>query len=91
MANSKVKVVLTPDKEVVLASDNPNIGELVKAIVDLRDTLDVEHIDVTCEAEGFDTKSFAEVIRDSAQQFLDAIELEKGAFDKAMVALEKPN
>lgn len=91
MANSEVKIVLAPGKDVVLASDNPNIGELVKAIVDLRDTLDVEHIDVTCEAEGFDTKSFAEIVRDSAQQFLDAIQLEKSAFDKAMVTLKKPN
>lgn len=91
MANSKVTVTLAPGKDVVLTTDNPNIGELVKAIVGLRDTLDVGEINVTCEAEDFDTKSFTEIIRDSSQQFLDAMRLEKEAFDKALISLNNPN
>ena len=88
MASSEVKVTLMPEVEVVLATDNPNIGELVDAAVHYRDLLDVSAIRVVCEDEKFDVQSFTEVIRDSIKQLVEAIELERDAFDKAILSLE---
>lgn len=87
MVNREVTITLLPGNDVVLTSDNPNIEELVRTIVSLQDTIDVERIEVSCESEGFDTNSFAEVIKESCQQLLEDIQLEKKAYEKAMAAL----
>lgn len=91
MASSEVKVSLGSGHEVVLTTDNPDIGALVEKIVSLRDVLDVDKIVVTCESAGFDKESFAEVVQDSCRQFLDAIRLEKEQFDKILLELKSPS
>lgn len=84
MENSEVIVTLTPGVDVTLNTDNPNIGNLVDEIVRHRETLDTNEICVSCEGvENFDTDSFTEVVKNSAQQFLDSIKLEKEAYDAA--------
>lgn len=88
MASSEVKVTLMPKVEVTLVTDNPNIGELVDTAVLYRDSLDISSISVTCEDETFDAQSFTEIVRDSIKQLIGAIELERGAFDKAILSLE---
>lgn len=88
MASSEVKVTLKPEVEVTLATDNPDIGKLVDETVLCRDSLDISAISVMCEDEKFDVQSFTEVIKDSIKQFIEAIELERDAFDKAILSLE---
>lgn len=84
MENSEVVVTLTPGVDITLNTDNPNIGNLVDEIVRRRETLDTNEICVSCEGvENFDTDSFTEVVKNSAQQFLDSIKLEKEAYDAA--------
>lgn len=84
MENSEVVVTLTPGVDITLNTDNPNIGNLVDEIVRHRKTLDTNGICVSCEGvENFDTDSFTEVVKNSAQQFLDSIKLEKEAYDAA--------
>ncbi|MCR2037995.1 hypothetical protein [Adlercreutzia caecimuris] len=84
MENSEVIVTLMPGIDIALNTDNPNIGNLVDEIVRHRETLDINEICVSCEgADNFDTESFTEVVKNSAKQFLDAIKLEKEAYDAA--------
>lgn len=88
MANSEVKVALTPGIVVTLATDNPNIDDLVKAIVDNRDGIDVGKIEVFCEKDSFDVESFTEVIRDSCSAFLGSLKLEKESFETVLLTLD---
>lgn len=89
MANSEVIVTLEPGVDVVLTTDNPDIGNLVEEIVRHRETLDTKEIRVSCEGvDNFDKESFAEIVRSSAQQFLDAIKIEKETFDMACSSIK---
>lgn len=89
MENSEVVVTLMPGVDITLNTDNPNIGNLVDEIVRHRETLDTNEICVSCEGvENFDIDSFTEIIRDSSQQFIDAIKLEKEAFDEVCRSIE---
>lgn len=89
MANSEVTVTLKPGVDVVLTTDNPNIGNLVEEIVRHRDDLDTDGICVSCEdVDNYDKESFAEVVKSSAQQFIDAIKVEKEAFDAVCSSIE---
>ena len=91
MGNSEVKVTLAPGNEVTLATDNPNIDELVKAIVKIKDSLDLDEIKISCEKDSFDAASFTEVIRESCKDFLDSIKLEKESYETVLSALENKN
>lgn len=84
MANSEVRVVLARGNEVALATDNPNVESLVSKIVELKETLNIDSIYVECSLEGFDSASFTEVVKESTQQFLDALRLEHDKYEKAM-------
>lgn len=89
MANSEVTVILEPGVDVVLTTDNPDIGSLVDEIVKHSNSLDVDKIYVSCEGvDNFDMDSFTEIIRDSSRQFIDAIKLEKEAFDEVCRSIE---
>lgn len=88
MANSEVKVTLAPDVVVTLATDNPNIDDLIKKIVDNRDAIDVDAIEVFCEKDSFDTVSFAEVIRESCEAFLNSLTIEKESYETVLSALD---
>ena len=62
MANRTIHVTLAPGHVVSLASDAPDIGSLVKTIVEIREEFDPAHVRVSSNFEGFDEKSFQELI-----------------------------
>lgn len=88
MANKTVRVTLAPGHDVSLASDAPDISALVKAIVAVRDKFDPERVKVECDFDGFDKKSFQEVIVQAATDFIDAMQLDKNAYDQALKELK---
>ncbi len=88
MANKTVCVTLAPGHEVSLTSDAPDIGTLVKEIVKVRDAFNPEQVKVDCSYEGFDEASFREVVVQAASDFIDAIHLDKVAYDNALKELK---
>lgn len=88
MANRTIHITLAPGHVVSLASDAPNIGSLVKTIVEIREEFDPAHVRVDSNFEGFDEKGFQEVVIEAANDFINAMQLDKDAFDKAMEELK---
>ncbi|WP_172136441.1 hypothetical protein [Adlercreutzia sp. ZJ473] len=89
MANKEVTVALAPGHKVTLKSDAPNIAKLVSEIVNLREQLNPADITVECEHKGFDETSFKEVVIEATNDFLEAIQLDKAAFEAALTTLSK--
>lgn len=88
MASKQVKVILKPGHEVVLQSDAPDIGELVNAIVTIKDNFIPGELSIECEYDGFDKASFREVVIEATNDFIEAMRLDKQAFKDALAALQ---
>lgn len=88
MANRTIRVTLAPGHVVSLASDAPDIGSLVKTIVEIREEFDPAHVRVNSNFEGFDEKSFQEIVVEAANDFINAMQLDKDAYDKALEELK---
>lgn len=84
MASKTIHVTLTPNHEVSLTSDAPDIDALVREIVKVRDVFDPEQVKVDCEHEGFDKASFREIVIQSASDFIKAIRLDEEEYMEAL-------
>lgn len=89
MASKIVHVTLAPDHKVSLTSDAPDIGALVREIVKVREAFDPEQVIVSCENEGFDEKSFREIIIQTASDFIEAVRLDEEAYESALSDLKE--
>lgn len=89
MESKEVKVILKPGCEIILKSDAPDIGALVKSIVQIKDQFDPDELAIECEHEGFDKASFKEVVIEATNSFINAIRLDKAAYDAALAQLKK--
>lgn len=87
MENRTIRVSLAPGHDVSLASDAPDIGSLVKTIVEIREEFDPAQVRVDSSFEGFDEKSFQEVVVEAANDFICAMQLDKDAYEKALEEL----
>ena len=88
MATKTIHVTLAPNHEVLLTSDAPDIGALVREIVNVRDVFDPEQVKVSCNHEGFDKVSFREIVIQTANDFIEAIRLDEEAFENALKDLK---
>lgn len=88
MATKTIHVTLAPNHEVLLTSDAPDIGALVREIVNVRDAFDPEQVNVSCDYEGFDKASFREIVIQAANDFVEAIRLDEEAFENALKDLK---
>ena len=88
MATKTIHVTLAPNHEASLTSDAPDIGALVREIVNVRDVFDSEQVKVSCDYEGFDKASFREIVIQAANDFVEAIRLDEEAFEKALKDLK---
>lgn len=88
MENKTIRVTLAPGHYVSLASDAPDIGSLVKSIVEIREEFDPTQVRVDSNFKGFDETSFQEVVIEAANDFIDAMQLDKDAYDKALKELK---
>lgn len=89
MATKEVRVILKPGHEVILKSDSPDIAKLVNSIVELRGQFNPSDIRIECDHKGFDTKSFQEVVIEAVNSFIDAIQLDEEAYERAISLLEE--
>ena len=88
MATKTIHVTLAPNHEALLTSDAPDIGALVREIVNVRDAFDPEQVKVSCDYEGFDKVSFREIVIQAANDFIEAIRLDEEAFENALKDLK---
>lgn len=87
MANKSIIVKLLDDKKIELASDSPDLGSLIQAIVENRTAIDPEKIDVECDDKNFDCKGFAEIISVTAKSFLDELRIDKENLEAALAEI----
>ncbi|MBR0404278.1 MAG: hypothetical protein IJI68_03605 [Eggerthellaceae bacterium] len=87
METKEVRVVIMPGHEFVLQSDAPDIDGLVSTIVQLKGQFDPNCITIECEHEGFDKASFKDVVIGATNDFLEAIRLDKAAYEAALATL----
>ena len=88
MGTKQIKVVLKPGHEVILQSDAPNIGELIEEIVKVKDAFNPNEVEIECDYDGFDKASFRQIVIDATEDFLEAIRLDKEAYEKALEGLK---
>ena len=88
MATKTIRVTLAPDHEALLTSDAPDIGALVREIVNVRNVFDPKQVKVSCDHEGFDKVSFREIVIQAANDFIEAIRLDEEAFENALKDLK---
>lgn len=88
METKEVKIILMPGHEVTLQSDAPDIDSLVNSIVQLKGQFDPKDITIECEHKGFDKASFKDVVIEATNDFLEAIRLDKTAYDAALSKLQ---
>lgn len=88
MASNVVTVKLTDERTIALTTDTPDISALVNAIVELRSVIDCDKIDIQCENDTFDKRSFKEVISATVKKLIQDLELDKDAFETAMLSLK---
>lgn len=88
MVTKTIHVTLAPNHEALLTSDAPDIGALVREIVNVRDVFDPEQVKVSCDYEGFDRISFREIVIQAANDFIEAIRLDEEAFENVLKDLK---
>jgi hypothetical protein len=84
MENKEVKVILKTGHEVILKNDAPDIGALVKAIVQIREDFNPDELSIECGYEGFDKASFKEVIIEATNSFIKEMKLDKASYEAAL-------
>lgn len=92
MENNTITIHLGSENDVILSTSNPDINSLVIAIVNTRERIDVNDIEVTSEIVDFDVAGFTTLIRKLVTKYLDAIKLENTTFETVttQVAADSP-
>jgi hypothetical protein len=88
MGTREIKVTLMPGHEITLQSDAPDIEGLVSSIVSIMDKFSPDDIKVECGYDGFDIKSFREILIEASKDFIDAIALDKSKYQSVLASLE---
>lgn len=89
MVNNTIIVRLLDGKEIELASDSPDLKNLVQVIVENRDAIDPEKIVVECDDEHFDSAGFAEIITVAVKSFLDELRIDKEKLETALLEFKE--
>lgn len=66
--------------DIELESNTPNIDSLIKFVIDNRNKINVEDIEVTCDDKNFDEQGFQMIIVNSIKKFLEKIALNEEQF-----------
>ncbi len=88
METREIKIKLMAGHEITLQSDAPDIEGLVSSIVAIKDVFNPDDINVECGYNGFDVKSFKEILVEASQDFINAIALDERKYQSVLANLE---
>jgi hypothetical protein len=83
-----IKVNLTNEVSVDLASSSPDFDNFVEKVVEFASAIVPDDISVTCSSAKFDSVSFEEIIKSPIKDFLEKIKLEQKTVDAEIARLQ---
>lgn len=89
MENNTITIHLENNNDVILNTSNPDINNLVKAIVNARDTVDTNAITVTSAIDDFDVDGFTNLIKDLVSKYKSALHLENTNYEDFKNQIER--
>ena len=81
---NNIIIKFSEDLFVTLSSDNPNIGELMNCIVENKDKIDLEKLEVQCPFEDFDKEGFKQILKYSLASFCKDLTFNKAELDEIL-------
>lgn len=87
MAKKMITVKLFDGKQVKLASDSPDLKNLIQTIVENRASINPESISVECDDESFDCKGFADIVSATTKSFLEELRIDEENFKIALTEI----
>lgn len=81
---NNITVKFTDNLFVTLSSDNPNIEELMNCIVENRDKIDLDKLEVQCSFESFDIEGFKHILKKSLTSFCKDLIFNKTELDELL-------
>lgn len=89
MAKETITVKLFDDKKVELASDSPDLKNLIQTIVENRALVNPESISVKCDDESFDCKGFADIVSAATKSFLEELRIDEENLKTALAEIDE--
>jgi hypothetical protein len=83
-----IKVNLTNEVSVDLASSSPDFDNFVEKVVEFASAIVPDDISVTCSSVEFDSVSFEEIIKSTIKDFLEKIKLEQKTYGAEIARLQ---
>lgn len=79
--NDQIWVNLTESASVTLNSNSPDIDALVSKVVENKDIIDPDSIEIKCDNSDFDCAGFKEIVAKAVKGFLHDIQIEENMLD----------
>ena len=86
--DTKVKILFDESNIFELSSNNPELDQLVKMIVSIKDKCDFSNIKVVCDKDDFDKYNFEEILKKSINDFIEEIKINHDNLEEALKELE---